>query len=117
MENREDVRETIKQELRRGILVLVVLGQMESPAYGYSLAQDLEEQGMVIDQSTLYPLLRRLEKQGLLTSDWSLDDSRPRKYYKITTFGQETLALLIQEWHNINLVVSRILEKGDVRDE
>ena len=86
-------------ELRRGILSLAVLSQLSKEEYGYSLLKALSEQGMEIDQSTLYPLLRRLESQGLLQSDWRIaDETRPRRYYVISTQGREVLAKLKIEW-------------------
>ena len=78
-------------ELRRGTLTLAVLCQLRTPQYGYSLVQLLEQSGIPIDQSTLYPLLRRLEKQELVTSSWDKSESRPRKYYVLSEFGLEIL--------------------------
>jgi PadR family transcriptional regulator, regulatory protein PadR len=98
MENDELVQ-NILLELRRGILSLAVLSQLSEEQYGYSLLKALSEQGMEIDQSTLYPLLRRLESQGLLQSDWRIvDEARPRRYYVISTQGREVLAKLKKEW-------------------
>lgn len=85
-------------ELRRGTLTLAVLSQLRTPQYGYSLVQLLEESGIVIDQSTLYPLLRRLEKQELVTSHWDTSESRPRKYYVLSEFGLEIFLQLKKEW-------------------
>ena len=76
-------------ELRRGTLTLAVLSQLRTPQYGYSLVQRLEDSGVSIEQSTLYPLLRRLEKQELVTSSWDTTESRPRKYYVLSDFGIE----------------------------
>lgn len=85
-------------ELRRGTLTLAVLSQLQVPRYGYSLVQLLEQSGVAIDQSTLYPLLRRLEKQGLVTSSWDHSDSRPRKYYVLSGEGTSIYKQLKQEW-------------------
>ncbi len=85
-------------ELRRGTLTLAVLSQLQVPRYGYSLVQLLEQSGIAIDQSTLYPLLRRLEKQGLVTSSWDNSDSRPRKYYVLSEEGTSIFDQLKQEW-------------------
>ncbi len=85
-------------ELRRGTLTLAVLSQLNKPQYGYSLVQSLEEYGIVIDQSTLYPLLRRLEKQELLSSIWDTSESRPRKYYVLSDYGKEVFEALKKEW-------------------
>lgn len=87
------------QELRRGTLLLCVLSQLETPQYGYSLVQLLAYKDMIIDQNTLYPLLRRLESQGLLMSNWSIEESRPRKYYKISEEGRTFYNNLITEWN------------------
>src|SRR5699024_9664052 len=85
-------------ELRRGTLTLAVLSQLDTPQYGYSLVQLLEKSGIIIDQSTLYPLLRRLEKQKLVTSSWDTTESRPRKYYEISDFGNTIFQQLKMEW-------------------
>ena len=97
-------------ELRRGTLVLSVLSQLKTPAYGYSLVQQLASRDMVIDQSTLYPLLRRLEKQGLLDSDWSVEESRPRKYYVLSEKGHEFLVKLAIEWEKIVETMQELLQ-------
>ena len=85
-------------EFRRGTLTLAVLSQLRTPQYGYSLVQLLEKSGIYIDQSTLYPLLRRLEKQGLVTSSWDTSESRPRKYYVLSDLGLEVFTQLKEEW-------------------
>ena len=85
-------------ELRRGTLTLAVLSQLRTPQYGYSLVQRLEDSGVSIEQSTLYPLLRRLEKQELVTSSWGTTESRPRKYYVLSDFGIEIYKQLREEW-------------------
>lgn len=85
-------------ELRRGTLTLAVLSQLRTPQYGYSLVQLLEHSSINIDQSTLYPLLRRLEKQGLVTSSWDTSESRPRKYYVLSDLGLQVFIQLKDEW-------------------
>jgi len=98
MENDELVQ-NILLELRRGVLSIAVLSQLSKEEYGYSLLKALSDKGMEIDQSTLYPLLRRLESQGLLQSDWRIvDDARPRRYYVISTQGRAVLNKLKREW-------------------
>src|SRR5699024_5941053 len=89
---------TLATELRRGTLTLAVLSQLGTPQYGYSLVQLLEKSGINIDQSTLYPLLRRLEKQELVTSSWDTSESRPRKYYVLSEYGLEIFLQLKKEW-------------------
>lgn len=88
-------------ELRRGVIVLAVLSQLDESQYGYSLLKLLSEKGLELDQGTLYPLLRRLESQGLLQSDWKIETSRPRRYYIISPEGKQLLPKLIEEWNNI----------------
>jgi DNA-binding PadR family transcriptional regulator len=102
----------LRLELRRGIVVLAVLSQMDTARYGYSLIQRLAEQGLDIEEGTLYPLLRRLEKQGLLESEWEVSEARPRKYYRISPAGREVLKTLSLEWSETVQVMSRILD-GD----
>ena len=106
-----DPAQNLINELRRGTLVLTVLSQLEEKQYGYSLRQLLAEQGLDIDQGTLYPLLRRLEGQGLLDSEWSVEGSRPRRYYVRNAAGQETLETLKQEWRALTGVLERLLGK------
>lgn len=96
-------------ELRRGTLVLSVLSQLKERQYGYSLVQRLSEHKMEIDQGTLYPLLRRLEKQGLLKSDWTLEESRPRRYYELSEQGKKIFESLTDEWNNTVHVMKDIL--------
>ncbi|NJD59470.1 MAG: PadR family transcriptional regulator [Anaerolineales bacterium] len=97
MENTQTIENMIL-EMRRGVIVLAVLSQCEQEQYGYSLMKSLSDKGLEIDQGTLYPLLRRLESQGLLSSNWRLEDARPRRYYVISQEGQAILPRLITEW-------------------
>ncbi len=83
--------ENLILEMRRGVITLAVLSQCNQEQYGYSLMKSLSEKGLEIDQGTLYPLLRRLETQGLLSSSWRLEDARPRRYYLISSEGQQVL--------------------------
>ncbi|MGE7781879.1 PadR family transcriptional regulator [Peribacillus sp. NPDC097264] len=107
---------TLTTELRRGALTLAVLSQLRTPQYGYSLVQLLEESGISIDQSTLYPLLRRLEKQELVTSSWDKSESRPRKYYVLSEYGLEIYLKLKKEWIKNSKELYGLL-KGDEEDE
>ncbi len=91
--------DNILQELRRGTLVMVVLINLNKPEYGYSLVTKLQDAGIAIEQNTLYPLLRRLEKDGLLESSWDTSESRPRKYYVISDDGKEMLEIILKEWN------------------
>ncbi|PJK16630.1 PadR family transcriptional regulator [Chryseomicrobium excrementi] len=99
-------------ELRRGTLTLAVLSQLKQPQYGYSLVQALEQSAVSIDQSTLYPLLRRLEKQQLVSSTWDTTESRPRKYYVLTEEGQQVLNELYSEWKQLSGNLQNLLEGG-----
>ncbi len=99
----------LRLELRRGVVVLAVLSQMDTARYGYSLIQQLATQGLDIEEGTLYPLLRRLEKQGLLQSEWDVGEARPRKYYRISPAGHEVLTILKAEWSETVKVMRRIL--------
>ena len=103
----------LRLELRRGIVVLAVLSQMDTARYGYSLIQQLAQQGLDIEEGTLYPLLRRLEQQGLLVSEWEVGEVRPRKYYRISPAGREVLAALSAEWFEMVKVMRAMLEGGE----
>lgn len=103
----------LRLELRRGIVVLAVLSQMDTARYGYSLIQRLAERGLDVEEGTLYPLLRRLEKQGLLQSEWEVGEARPRKYYRISPMGREVLDALSAEWWETVEMMRRILEGGE----
>ncbi|MHC1782295.1 MAG: PadR family transcriptional regulator [Anaerolineaceae bacterium] len=110
MENTQDPIQSILLELRRGILAVVVLSQLDHEQYGYSLLKLISDQGLIIDQGTLYPLLRRLESQGLLRSDWRIiAETRPRRYYVISQQGREALIQLKSEWLNIVETVQKML--------
>ncbi|MEA4869119.1 MAG: PadR family transcriptional regulator [Christensenella sp.] len=100
-------------ELRRGSLTLAVLGSLREPRYGYALLQILQEQKIDIEANTLYPLLRRLESQELLTSDWDTSESRPRKYYTVSKKGQEVFEQLLGEWESMQRSIASICGKGE----
>ena len=109
MENDELVQNMLL-ELRRGILSLAVLSQLSKEKYGYSLLKALSDQGMKIEESTLYPLLRRLESQGLLQSEWRImDEARPRRYYVISTQGKAVLTKLKGEWSKMVETMKQML--------
>ena len=110
MENSTDPVQSIVLELRRGVIIIAVLSQLSEEQYGYSLLKLLADQGLAVDQGTLYPLLRRLEAQGLLQSNWRIaDEARPRRYYVISPQGREALSLLKQEWNQISAAVQQML--------
>jgi DNA-binding PadR family transcriptional regulator len=112
MMNKKDFTNTydkLTQELRRGSLVLATLSQLDEPKYGYSLIEDLSKRGLEIEQGTLYPLLRRLEEQGLLESEWNVEGSRPRRYYIISPDGQKMFEKLKTEWGQLSAVLDKLL--------
>lgn len=109
----KDILSSLMLELRRGTIVLSVLSQLKEPQYGYTLVKRLEEKGTYIDTNTLYPLLRRLEKQEILTSEWETDGSKPRKYYKRTEFGNEVYTNLVIQWKEMTDGMEHLLEEKD----
>ena len=106
-------------ELRRGILVLATLSQLGEAKYGYSLIQQLGAHGLVIEQGTLYPLLRRLEEQGLLLSQWNVEGSRPRRYYELSPEGAAVLHSLSMDWYELIGIMDELLAPtlGEGKDE
>jgi len=99
-------------ELRKGVLVLAVLSQLRRPEYGYSLRQALGARGMPIEEGTLYPLLRRLEGQGLLKSEWRIEDGPPRRYYRISPEGERLYAALSASWRDLVATMDNLLNEG-----
>ena len=112
----DPVVDNLLQELRRGVIVLAVLAQLDEEQYGYSILKLLADQGLDVDQGTLYPLLRRLETQGLLESKWKLEEARPRRYYVISAEGRRVLPTLKQEWERMTNIMAVLLNL-EVRDE
>jgi len=111
MPTEDDLYEKLRIELRRGSLVLAVLGALREERYGYTLRQTLEDAGLPIDEGALYPLLRRLESQGLLTSQWREEAKRNKRFYRLSPAGTETLAQLLAEWNAISESIVRITDK------
>ena len=109
-----DIFETLRQELRRGSLILAVLGQLRSEHYGYTLRRALADAGVEIDEGALYPMLRRLEAQGLLTSEWREEERRNKRFYRLSDEGRAVLGRLVKEWASLNASVDAIL-KGNTR--
>lgn len=103
-------------ELRNGILVLAVLSQLKTPQYSASLIQLLEQRGLLLDPSTLQPILRRLEKQKLLTGNWDQTGSRARKYYALSEAGMEVFKELNDDWQNVTQELQVLLEGDDSHD-
>jgi PadR family transcriptional regulator PadR len=108
-----NTQDKLALELRRGVLILATLSQLSEPQYGYSLIQRLAGQGLNIDQGTLYPLLRRLEDQGLLRSEWQIEESRPRRYYVISEQGADMLRQLSAEWRDLVQVINRLIAPAE----
>ncbi|MGX7182587.1 PadR family transcriptional regulator [Enterococcus pallens] len=104
----KDLVQSYITEMKRGSLVLAVLGSLKEPYYGYALLQEMQEKGIEIEANTLYPLLRRLEKQGLLTSDWDTTESRPRKYYTVSPEGVTISRELLKEWKRMQESITQI---------
>jgi PadR family transcriptional regulator, regulatory protein PadR len=101
--------DSLRLELRRGCLVLAVLAQLREEHYGYTLRKALADRGLAIEESTLYPLLRRLETQGLLTSEWREEEKRNKRFYRLSPLGERILEQLLAEWNGINESLHRIL--------
>ena len=106
-----EVFENLKLELRRGCLTLAVLTQLRTERYGYTLRKALADDGLEIDEGTLYPLLRRLESQGLLVSQWREEEKRNKRFYKLSSAGEQTLTQLLAEWERINTSLTKILQE------
>lgn len=99
----------LELELRRGVVVLATLSQLRTPRYGYELRQAMAEKGMPIEEGTLYPLLRRLETQGVLSSEWKIEDGPPRRYYALNADGRKLLKKLTGSWQGMNDAMDRLL--------
>jgi PadR family transcriptional regulator PadR len=97
-----ELLENLKLELRRGCLVLAVLAALRHERYGYTLRKELAQRGVEMDEGTLYPLLRRLESQGLLSSEWREEDKRKKRFYRLSVTGKLVLKQLMSEWQSIN---------------
>lgn len=110
---REDIVASLVQELRRGSIVMLVLSRLGKPKYGYNLIKELEQFGIMVEANTLYPLMRRLESQGLLESVWDTAESKPRKYYVITGEGKEVLSAVKGYWSNSVTAINKLLEEED----
>jgi DNA-binding PadR family transcriptional regulator len=104
----DDMFEKLRVELRRGSLVLAVLGALREERYGYTLRQSLEDAGLPIDEGALYPLLRRLESQGLLVSEWREEEKRKKRFYVLSPAGERMLERLIDEWRAISASLEKI---------
>ena len=109
--------DSLRLELRRGCLILAVLAQLRVEHYGYTLRKALADQGLGIEESTLYPLLRRLETQGLLTSEWREEERRNKRFYRLSAAGAVILEHLLAEWNGINDSLHKILEDKEDKED
>jgi len=107
-----EILDTHLQELRRGTIVLACLRLLEAPGYGYGLLEELGERGFPTDANTLYPLLRRLEKQGCLTSEWNTDEARPRKFYRTSAAGTRLASALTDDFRAIAAAIDALPEEN-----
>lgn len=108
----DELLSTHRQELRRGTVVLACLLILRQPNYGYALLDLLNRRGFAVDANTLYPLLRRLEKQGLLASDWNTDESRPRKFYRTSADGEKLAEALGRDWDELDTAFRTLTEES-----
>lgn len=109
----EDLIASQAQELRRGTAVLACLALLETPQYGYALLETLNESGIPVDGNTLYPLMRRLEKQGLLTSEWNTEEARPRKFYRVSAAGARVRTALAREWELLAVSITSLTKETE----
>ena len=112
----QEAYENLLTELKRGVSTLAVLSCLRRPQYGYSLMQELEERGAPVDAGTLYPLLRRLERQGLLESEWETSGAKPRKYYTLSDGGAALFQRLCAEWRALVAGMDAFLQEGEAND-
>jgi PadR family transcriptional regulator PadR len=114
--------DNLRLELRRGCLVLAVLAALRSEQYGYTLRKALAEHGLDIDEGTLYPLLRRLESQGLLTSEWREHEKRNKRFYRLSAEGEPILTQLRAEWQSIDTAIravfaSHVIANQEIKEQ
>ncbi len=110
--DQETLNKLLRLEIRRGAIVLAVLAQLRQEHYGYSLRKALAARDIQIDEGTLYPLIRRLEKQGLLNSEWREEDKRRKRFYRLTENGYEIYQALLQEWELLNRGIGKLVQGG-----
>ena len=108
-----EILENLRSELRRGSLIVAVLAELRQEQYGYTLRKSLEENGISMDEGTLYPLLRRLESQGLLASEWREQDKRNKRFYRLSPHGELILTQLLLDWENLSRSLKAILQQSE----
>jgi PadR family transcriptional regulator PadR len=106
-----EILENLRLELRRGCLIVAVLAELRTEQYGYTLRKSLTEHGIAIDEGTLYPLLRRLETQGLMLCEWREEEKRNKRFYRLSPGGELILAQLLLEWEAMNTALDGILKE------
>ena len=111
-----DVLENLRSELRRGSLIVAVLAELRTEQYGYTLRKSLESHGIAMDEGTLYPLLRRLETQGLLASEWREQDKRNKRFYRLSAAGEATLTNLVADWASLSAALQSILQRSEAEN-
>lgn len=114
MSEKGELQSNLSSELRRGAVTLCVLSRLTEPRYGYALVETLQQKGVHVEPGTLYPLLRRLEKQGLLTSEWETSGSKPRKYYVLSDMGKEVYRALLDEWRDMRQAIDDLTREGSL---
>jgi len=107
-----EILENLRSELRRGSLIVAVLAELRQEQYGYTLRKSLEEHGISMDEGTLYPLLRRLESQGLLCSEWREQDKRNKRFYRLSPQGEVILTQLLLDWENLSRSLRAVLQQS-----
>jgi PadR family transcriptional regulator PadR len=107
-----EILENLRSELRRGSLIVAVLAELRQEQYGYTLRKSLEEHGIAMDEGTLYPLLRRLESQGLLASEWREQDKRNKRFYRLSPQGEVILTQLLLDWENLSQSLRAVLQQS-----
>ena len=108
MTEESEISEKLRSEIRRGALVLVVLAQLREEHYGYSLRKNLAAKGLQVEEGTLYPLIRRLEKQGLLVSEWREEDKRRKRFYTLSDLGHEVYRGLYDDWRELDRSIQQL---------
>jgi PadR family transcriptional regulator PadR len=106
-----EILENLRSELRRGSLIVAALAELAVEQYGYTLRKSLEEHGISMDEGTLYPLLRRLESQGLLLSEWREQDKRNKRFYRLSPQGEVILEQLLEDWEHLSAALQSILQR------
>ena len=109
----DEILASAQQELRRGTVVLACLLLLREPGYGYALLDQLRDLGFSVDANTLYPMLRRLEGQGMLVSEWNTTEARPRKFYRISPDGERLAAALLTDWTRLDTSLRRLAQGDD----